>query len=175
MSVYASETLTYGEIVGRVNEMFTLLDAEKARQDKREPRAAVRATPPAPYADWSVTFRADPHYKITDALFEVQVIPRIQVMGMWAARDRGERAAALVLDGYYTAVSRVIEAVPQAGVKRGLKPAAWREMLESDAPEADQLDDLIATLGLYWSYKRQIAEKKLAPPSTSGPIGEPSV
>lgn len=168
MSVYTNETTTYADLVALVNEIGSEYRA------LTDGKALSLRIPAGIGAGWTIEFRADPHTRLTDVVFEMQVKPRGEILGLMVARDEGDAQAKLALDGYYAAVARLIVSVTAAGITPDTGAAGWRAALEADTPEAAELDEIIGTLRLFWFFRRMLAEKKSLAQSSSDAIGATS-
>lgn len=157
MTNFLQETVRYGDLVERINDMLAQW-AERAKQAAPTRRDALPDG--AAYADWMLTLRADPHDKLVAALRAIQSRPAVEQIGLRAERDAGEHSARLLLAGYYAAVGKCILALSGEGVPQDAAAGHWEAALEADTPEAEILDDLVGRLSLYYTLKQSVEAGK---------------
>lgn len=167
MSKHLTETLSYRDLIARINEIGQRITEERQQHDQTGFTFRPELIPGGEEAEWLITFRSDPHDDLIDAIQSIQSLPRIEVLGM-IEEQRIDKPTRRKLSGYYAAVHRCIKQVADLALG---DPANWRTQLEADTPEAEILDDMIGYLTLYYMIRQVDSRGKLNASSSNGNIG----
>ena len=158
---YLTESLTYGELFEHIQNT--------GRENMSPEEARLLGSLDAPggdFAGWQLTIRKDPHHKLLSAIYRVQDLRPSDAEGMRALRDVGDRQAAIMFAGYYSAVAKCVQ-------MDGCTTAAeWQQAIEADTPEADALDDMIGMLATFYFLRMKDAQGKSEEPSQAATGGE---
>lgn len=147
---YLTETLTYGELVEKSNEIGNrLFEAKKLDHNIPMP------DPPKGFESIEFTIRIDPAARLTHILLNMYRMGDSDFEGMQSIWSSGlDREATLKFRAYYSTVSKCVqmESVKTSG--------EWATELESDTPKAEALHNFMGMLAVFYQWQIIDAEGK---------------
>ena len=135
---YLAETLTYSELIERSNEIIGRLRTKGTLKLTLDMDA-----PPDDYKDVAITMRIDPHKRDIIAMQNVVAMSESEFIAYRGGLSGGGQVAFMA---YYDALSRCIH-IDDCTTRQ-----EWSDLLEADTPKGDAMQDMVATIVIYYQW-----------------------
>ena len=143
---YLTESLTYSELIERSNKIIERLREKGILKLTRDLTA-----PPEAYKDVVITMRIDPHKRDIIAMQNVVAMSESEFI---AYRGGLSGAGSVAFMAYYDTLSRCIH-LDDCKTRQ-----EWTDLLESDTPKGDAMQDMIAVVVITYQWQIIDAEGK---------------